>query len=72
MDYDKQLGREEKKHVDDEEYYINNMSFSKIRPADPGEKKIIAHNFGLKEERFKEDLKREFDLEKEELILESG
>ena len=30
VDFDKQIGREEKKHLDDDEYYVNNLEYKEI------------------------------------------
>ena len=46
VDFDKQIGREEKKHVDDEEVYVHNLEFNEPRANDPAERKIVAHDFG--------------------------
>ena len=63
VDFDKQIGREEKKHIDDDEYYVNNLDFQNPRPYDPSEKRVIGHDFGKKEDRFKTDFRKEFDIQ---------
>ncbi|CDW74037.1 UNKNOWN [Stylonychia lemnae] len=70
VDFDKQVGREERKHIDDDEYYVNNLSYGEIRPNDPADKKVVAYDFGKKEERFKIDMRRELGLEPDEVIIE--
>ena len=70
VDFDKQVGREEKKHVDDEEVYVKNFDFEDIRPKDPSEPKVKGFEFGKAEERFKIDLKRELDIEEDMLVIE--
>jgi hypothetical protein len=55
-DFSKIQGREEKKHMDDEEVYVRNFEFEEMK--DPGERKVIVHDFGKVEDRFKVDLKR--------------
>ena len=70
VNFDKQVGREETKQLDDEEYVIRNFErFEEIK--DPAQAKVIAHDFGKGGERFKEhELGRKLDLEGEELIVE--
>ena len=70
VDMNRQVGREEKKHVDDEEVYVHNLSFREVRPKDPAEKKVAAHDFGRREERFKPDFRREYEFEPDEVILD--
>lgn len=41
-------------------------------PNNPGEKKVVAHDFGKQPERFPQDFKKELDLEQEELIVENS
>lgn len=71
VDFDKQVGREEKKHVDDEEYYVHNLSFREIRANDPADKKVVVHDFGKQEERFKVDMRRQMDMEPDELVIDN-
>lgn len=58
--------------MDDEEYYVNNLSFREIRPNDPSEKRPVVTNFGKQVPRFPVDLRREMDLEQDECIVENA
>jgi len=49
---------------------VHNMSFREMRANNPAEKKVIGHDFGKKEERFKTDLRRDLDLEPDEVIID--
>ena len=72
VNFDKQIGREEKKHVDDEEVYVNNLEYDEPRAKDPAERKIVAHDFGKQEERFKSNqMLIDSDLVADELIIET-
>eukprot|EP00347_Sterkiella_histriomuscorum_P001067 403373456 len=77
VDFDKQIGRVdlEKKHIDDDEVFVHNLSFREIRANDPADKKIVVHDFGKQESRFKEDEKlqrlRDMDIQPDELIIEN-
>ncbi len=67
---DKQVGREEKKHIDDDEYYINNMEYKEIQ--DPSAKRVIVHDFGKQVPRYNEDLREELGIAQDELIIEAN
>lgn len=67
---DKQVGREEKKHLDDDEYYVNNEEYKEI--LDPSQKRIIAYDFGKQEDRFKVDRLKDLGIEQDELIIEDN
>lgn len=71
-DFEKQIGREEKKHVDDDEVYIRNFDFEDARPKDPSEPKVKGFEIAKQADRFKIDLKREFDIEQDELIIDAN
>ncbi len=51
-DFAKQLGREEKKTLDDDEYYIPIDPNSEPVPNDPGKPREIVYSFGHGPERF--------------------
>ena len=71
VDFDKQIGREERKHIDDDEYYVNNLEFGEMRANDPADRKVVVHDFGKKEDRFKIDMRRELGLEPDEIIIDN-
>ena len=71
-DFDKQLGRESPKRLDDEEVYIREFVDDPI-PNDPSVPKVVAHNFGLGEKRFnleEEKLADDFDFRDDKLDLD--
>ena len=51
INFDKQMGREEPKRLDDDEVYIMDLDENPI-PNDPSVPKVVAHDFGLGGERF--------------------
>ena len=61
VDFDKQTGREEQKHVDDDEYYVNNLEYKEV--PDPSQPRAIAHDFGKAPDRFNSDLLAELGIE---------
>lgn len=50
---------------------MHNLSFREPQPNDPGLKKIVAHDFGKQEDRFKVDLRREMDLLPDEVVIDN-
>lgn len=61
--FDKQLGREEPRDIDEDEMFVHDYDEEPI-PNDPGIRKVVAHNFGLAGDRFdheKEKLNEDLD-----------
>ena len=70
--FEKQIGREDKIDIDDDEIFVRDFDEDPI-PRDPAAPKIIAHNFGLGPERFnleKEKLNDDLDLGQDENFLD--
>jgi hypothetical protein len=56
--------------LEDDEVFVKNYEDTDILPNDPGEKKVVAHDFGKQPERFPVDIRREMDFENDEILLE--
>lgn len=73
INFDKQIGRDDPKKLnDDDEVFIINLEENPI-PHDPSVPKVIAHNFGLGGDRFnheKERLNKDLDFVEDEVYLD--
>ena len=70
--FDKQLGREEPRTLDDDEVYVLDLPEDPI-PKDPSAPKVIAHDFGKGADRFNHDiakLNEDLDLGEDEVFLD--
>lgn len=73
INFDKQIGRDDPKKLnDDDEVFIRNLEENPI-PNDPSAPKVIAHNFGLAGDRFdheKERLNKDLDFLEDEVFID--
>lgn len=70
VDIGKQIGREERKTLDDDEVFFNNVIQNEPIPNDPSRPKVPTHDFGKDKPRFIDEKQKEKYSVQEEIDLD--